>query len=496
MKIDDKDSLWLSIQYSIPLVLSLIGLKLNLLTFGNINFGIWILLSSIWGVGSSLDLGFNISSIKFIAQYKNDTFKVNKIISTGFLLFIILGFIIIAAGYGATEMIYFQNRALIPAQMLSLSRIVEYLLAITFYLQFVFSVFRAIFEGHKDFILPAKISIASSIIQFALIVLIFLVKGNLIFLGLSNLCTTLLQGALFYYFLGKRYSELKIKLCYANYATFKEIAKFSISVQVINLLGSLLDPIIKYIIGSYSDKKMIPAYEIARKFALAISGLYSFTFKNALPNISTLSSTIDYQSFLFYDGVRLSKFGISFSGILFGVFSIFYAFLFKYFYNFDDSIIIFLILALSESLNNTGFILYVFILGIGKAAFLTILQGLNILLTALFLISGFVIFKSYIGLIGYYFSVILGNIIMMRYLNKHAEIRAVDFYKKTKITRLILFHFLLLADIVFLLKAPNKWMFSQIVFSLLCLGLFNMEIKRILIILKSALSLKHIAKFI
>ena len=201
--------------------------------------------------------------------------------------------------YGATEMIYFQNRALIPAQMLSLSRIVEYLLAITFYLQFVFSVFRAIFEGHKDFILPAKISIASSIIQFALIVLIFLVKGNLIFLGLSNLCTTLLQGALFYYFLGKRYSELKIKLCYANYATFKEIAKFSISVQVINLLGSLLDPIIKYIIGSYSDKKMIPAYEIARKFALAISGLYSFTFKNALPNISTLSSTIDYQSFLF-----------------------------------------------------------------------------------------------------------------------------------------------------------------------------------------------------
>ena len=277
MKIDNKDSLWLSIQYSIPLVLSLIGLKLNLLTFGNINFGIWILLSSIWGVGSSLDLGFNISSIKFIAQYKNDTFKVNKIISTGFLLFIILGFIIVVAGYGATEIIYFKNRALIPAQMLSLSRIVEYLLAITFYLQFVFSVFRAIFEGHKDFILPAKISIASSIIQFALIVLIFLVKGNLIFLGLSNLCITLLQGALFYYFLGKRYSELKIKLCYANYATFKEIAKFSISVQVINLLGSLLDPIIKYIIGSYSDKKLIPAYEIARKFALAISGLYSFT---------------------------------------------------------------------------------------------------------------------------------------------------------------------------------------------------------------------------
>jgi hypothetical protein len=241
---------------------------------------------------------------------------------------------------------------------------------------------------------------------------------------------------------------------------------------------------------------MIPAYEIARKFALAISGLYSFTFKNALPNISTLSSTIDYQSFLFYDGVRLSKFGISFSGILFGVFSIFYAFLFKYFYNFDDSIIIFLILALSESINNTGYILYVFILGIGKAAFLIILQGLNVFLITLFLISGFVILKSYIGLIGYYFSVILGNIIMMRYLNKHAEIRAVDFYKKTKITRLILFHFLLIADIVFLLKAPNKWMFSQIVFSLFCLGLFNMEIKGMLIILKNALSSKRIAKFI
>jgi len=487
---DNKNSLWLSAQYSFSLLFSLIGLKLNLLTFGEEYFSIWLLLLSVWGIGSALDLGFNISIVKFVAQYRKDLLKVNKIIATSLLLFIVIGFCITVAGCVTSEFFYINNPKLIPQEAISSSRIVVYILSLTFYIGYLTNVFRAVFEGHNDYITTAKISIISSLFIFSAILIIYFLKLNIVTLAIFTCISGFIQFIIYLFSLSKYYKPIKINLKFANTSTFKEIFKFSISIQITYLIGALIDPVIKYIIGNFSERRIIPVYEIAKRFSSALSGLFSFTFRNALPKTSALATRAEYTNYLLSEATKLAKFGISFSGIFYGVCSIFFAILFKYFYGYNDCIVLFLILTLAESFNNTGYILYVFITGIGKAAFLTILQVSNIIFIITFLISGFKLFNNAYGLTGLYFSVIFGNIVMLLYLKKHSDLKILDFYKRINIWKLISFNFLIIVYIIILIINNNMLIISQIIFSILCVALFFNDMKALLIFLNNLLPIK------
>lgn len=488
MEANNKNSLWLAAQYSISLVLSLIGLKLNLSTFGSTVFSVWILIFSIWGIGAAVDFGFGISTVKFVAQYRSDINKVNKIISTGFFLFLIFGLLIVVLGYFLANVFYLNNPKLIPSKECHSAKIICYLSGVIFYVQYMTIIYRSIFEGHEDFVLTSKIALFNSSLNFVFIVIVYLFHLHIIFLACFNLFATIVQFFIFCFAFNKCYKHLRIGITLANIVTFKEIFKFSISVQAASFIGSLIDPIAKYIIGNYSENKLIPPYEIAKRFSLAISGFYSFTFKNSLPKVSKLSTKEEYLHFLSSDGVKLSRLGISFSGLFFGVFSIFFACIFKYFYGYNDSILIFLILGLAESYNNTGYILYVFILGIGKALFLSMLQALNVVLTAFLLVSCFFLFHNGLGLLGYYLSVFIANITMLLFIKKHVGIGIFSFYKKISFWKLASMTVLILIDILICTYKMDFLIVSQILLSFICFWLFRNDIKMPIKIISSMIT--------
>jgi O-antigen/teichoic acid export membrane protein len=338
-------------------------------------------------------------------------------------------------------------------------------------------IYRSIFEGHEDFIRISKIALLNSLLVFIFVVIAYLFHLHIIFFAVLNLIAALVQFGNYCFAFSKHYCNLKIKYSFVNIVTFKEIFKFSISVQAAFLLGSLIDPVIKYIIGNYSENKLIPPYEIARRFSNAISGLYTFSFKNAFPRISKLSTKIEYENFLSLDGIKLSKLGISFSGLFFGVFSILFICIFKWFYGYNESIIIFLILALVESFNNTGYILYVFILGIGRASFLAMIQALNVASIAVLSIVCLLLFHNELGLLGLYISVIFANIIMLLIIKKYVGLNILSFYKKINFLKLVCLNLLILIDIAVLTYKMDLWMISQISLSIICLWLFRDDVK-------------------
>jgi O-antigen/teichoic acid export membrane protein len=478
LKINSKNSLWLASQYSISLVLSLIGLKLNLLSFGADIFSIWLLLLSIWGVGTALDFGFGISIVKFVAQYKNDHAKTNNIISTGFFLFLVIGVLIAVAGCGIAELVYLHNQKIIPERYITLSRSLCYLLGINFYFMYVSIIFRSVLDGHQAFIQTSKISLLYSVILIIFIITIYLFHLPIVSLAAAYLTASLIQCACYAFTCRRHFPQLKINIGFVNIRTFREIINFSLSVQISSILGSLIDPIAKYIIGTYSQNRLIPPFEVARRFSLAVSGLFSFSFKNSLPNASTLSGKKEYLEFINSDGIRLSRFGIWFSGFFFGIASIVFACIFNFFYHFNESIILFLMLAMAESFNNTGYILYVFILSLGKAWFLAMLQAFNVLCIGLFLWGGYALWGKPVGLLGFFISVLIGNLAMILYIKESAPIKIVGVYKQINMWKLLLFNALLLSTIVILLYRPNIWFIIQLSLSMLCGALFFPEIKK------------------
>lgn len=459
------------------MLVSLFGLKLNLLTYGINEFGIWLLLLSIWGAGAVLDLGFGISLIRFIACNKDDEKETQTIIATGFIVFLILGSILVAGGIGVAELFYFTNAKLIPPEALGKVHIVHYLLAGNFFFQYMTGYFKAVFEGHEDFIISTTISMIFSGVLFGFIVIVYALHLSLPFLGAGYCLTAVMQLTTFYLIFRRKYPSLAIRYRSSRLSMFRAIFRFSAGVQGTFLLGALMDPVLKYILGVSGRTGLISMYEIARRFAIAISGLFSSAFRNLLPKASALRDKAAAKEFLYSEGVRLAGLGISYSGIMYGAVSFVCTLIIAYFYGLPEGITIFFLCALAESVNNVGYFSYVVIIGTGKSALLMLMQAMNLLLVPLFVIAGFRIFGNSLGLAGYYFSVILGNIAMLMSLRYLFGIEIRTFIGKIKLTKLIALHAMLFLVIALLSAGTVHWLWIQGMLTIACSVIFFDEAK-------------------
>jgi O-antigen/teichoic acid export membrane protein len=420
-----KNSVWLSIQFIISLIFSFITLKLNFLQFGEKIFGIWILMISFWGVSNIIDLGFGTAIIKYVAvaDRNKDQDEINKIASTGYLFFLLVGFIILTLGIAVGHLIYFGNENLIPGSYKAIFWLVFLLLGCSFYLQYITLFFRSLLEGLNNFVITSKLTLFFNSLILLSVAIVYLNNLNIKTLALFFLISSFFSFSIYFFVLKRKYRHIKIKIRYSDFSFAKKMLGFSFNVQIAAIIGALIDPTIKYIIGTFSSTSFISYYEVARKFAVAISGLFNTAFKTLLPRTSILSNNKEYRNYILEEGIKFAKFGIIYSGFFYGISSILIVFIINLWFGFKESVIIFFLLSLAESINNVGFVIYTFFIGIGKGIYLIFIQTTNILLVSICLITGLQIFHTYLGLIGYFFAVLINNLLMIYLLKRQTEIK-------------------------------------------------------------------------
>ncbi len=476
MSSDKTNSIWLSLQFITKLVFALIALKINLINFGDELFGIWLLLASIWGFSSALDFGFATSVIKFVAEYKNDENKVNKIISSSAFIFLALGLLIFLAGFLIGYFVYFLNEEIIaPSQKLYFLKVFLFL-GIAFQFQYVSLFFRAIIEGLSNFKVTSKIVILQSLANFIGVIIIYYFSLSLLHLSILYIISFGSGLTIYLYYFSFRIKKYSIRRSYFEFAEVKKVVSFSFSVQAMAIFNALIDPLIKYVIGVHYNLGLVPAYEIARRFAMAISGLFFNAFKIILPKASALKNSEEKINFIKNEMVDYCKYGIAYSGVSFGVLSLPISLLIRIVFGNEEAILVFLILALPESINNFGSPLYNFLLGTGRTKFLALIQLNNLIFVAIAVTIGFIIFKNPLGLIGYFFSVIIANIAMIVYMGKN-YISLKKFLRGINIVKLILLISSMITVIVLYdSKLVNYWLlFSSL--SFVSLLIFYSDIK-------------------
>lgn len=472
MQTDHKNSILLGVQYIVSLLLSLIGLKLNFLTFGVHSFDLWLLLLSIWGVGQSLDLGFGISVVKYVAELKDDFERINSIVSTGLATFIFLGLIVMAIGYAVGEIVYFPNSSLIPAAEVSAMRIVFWIMGLNFLFQYISIFLRSIFSGRNNFVTPVKLNLLFSSVLFSCIVVVYFLKLSMLWLASAYMFSSFIQCCAYQYLLSRQNPLIKMRFKYFSFKTLKKMFGFSLSVQITMFLGAMIDPIVKYMIGMYMPKGTVSIYEVARRITLSLAGMFNQSFTNYFPKISVLNSKEEYLKYLLSDGIKITRLGIIFSGVVFGVLSFFFVALFKYYYGFNEMIILFFILGLAESINITFFNLYIFVMGIGKGAFLIIQQLMNVIIIALFLFIGFTVFENSYAFVGYFLSVLLGNTILLLFVKRICDISVLNFLHNIRAVKLVGLLILMFTNSVLLIMYPESLIVIEVMFSIVCIILF------------------------
>lgn len=476
---DRKNSTWLAVQFIVTLVASLVILKLNIQSFGKEVFGIWIVLASIWGFSSTLDFGFGTAIVKYVAQYRDEPETLNRIASTIFFVFVFFGLLLLILGNIAAFLFYFINRNIIPANQVREFKLAFFILGAAFLLQYMSIYFRSILEGLNAFVVTSAIAISQYMLIMVGVIILFFTRLPIIWLSLIYLITYAIIFLVYLLYFTNRISFLKIKFSAFDLKEIKRVIRFSFAVQLTNLFYALIDPIVKYIIGSVYNVSTVSAYEIARRFAIAISGLFFNTFKIILPKASSLKTPEEVALFINKEILEYSKLGIIYSGIAFGVLLFPIMLAMNCIFGIREALIIFLILALPESINNFGYAIYNFLLGRGKARLLALIQFNNLIFVVLGLYIGFWIFSNVFGLIGYFVSVVLANLLMIFYLSKRWAFSVRLVWNQCRIDKLILLILILSITTVILYYNWIPFVLLFTATSILSLIIFFTDVKEL-----------------
>jgi len=477
MLTDNKNSIWLSIQFIVVALIYLITLKINILNYGDHDFGIWIVAVSIWSFSFNLDFGIGTTVVRYVAKYKlSEKDKINGFISTSFCIFLIAGVILIVLGCIASYFFVFSNTRIVPIGRRSHFVPAILLYGLAFIIQYIIFFYKSIFDGFGDFVTSSKFTITQNIMILFGIVVIWILDCSLIYLSLVYVVVHMTILISYILLLREKHHSIKIKFRLYDKKYLKEILVFSFSIQTINLLYSLIDVVVKNFIANYYQASFATVYETARRFALAISGLFFNTFKYILPKASALSKKEEIDEFLRKDIINYTKYGLTYSGFAYGVMAFPLLVFIQCFFAKPEIMFIFLILSMPEVVNNGGYSLYNFILAQGKVHLLTLIQFTNLLLTASGAMYGFVVLKNPTGLLCYFCSVVLGNCLMLLYVKKRYKIPVLWLLKEIKIYKLILFEMILFTAILILFyKMLNIYLLFSII-SVVSLIIYGKEI--------------------
>ncbi len=448
-----KVNLWLAAHYIFTMVTSLVALKFNLMNFGSHLFGVWVLLSSIWGLGNVLDLGFGLALIRAVSKKKDDEKALREVASTGIVFFLLFGLAVLIAGWIAGNSLYVNDAKLVSFDEKDNAFQTNTILGFFFYLNYISTFFRSVYEGLGHFVFYSKIAFVYSALTLTAAATSWIFHLNINGLALLMLAASVIQLALL---LGTGLIRKKIPSLFPfrfNRTVFKELFSFSISVQGATIIGTAIDPVVKYIIGSGLNVASVGYYDIAKRFAQSTSGLFFASFRTIYPKASRIPQG-EEKNFLLQECLPLSRKGILSAGLFFMAMSPVFAGIFIFFYGSPLSFNIFLLLAMVESVNLFGYSYYSMLMGDGKASFLAAMQLLNLAGVAILLWAGIKLTGSYAGIAGYSLTVIIANFLILSYVKRLTGLSRSSFFLDAGGVRLVL-QFLSLSTAVALLQTTD-----------------------------------------
>jgi len=195
-------------------------------------YGLWLLLSSVTGYFSILQLGVPMANVKFISKYfaKNDFVKLSEIVSTNFFFFSSVGFLVVLIGLVIS--CFVARLFTIDSSLVTEAQSVVVLLSINIGLGFAFEVFEGILHGVQLFVFLNILKNILLIIRVVCVLLFLSHDRGLYVLSVVLIFITSLQGVVLYLYLRRKMPSITISFKYASFETFKTVFSFSFFVII------------------------------------------------------------------------------------------------------------------------------------------------------------------------------------------------------------------------------------------------------------------------
>ncbi|HEY5536963.1 MAG TPA: oligosaccharide flippase family protein [Ignavibacteria bacterium] len=472
---DKINALWNGMTFTLISLLSFVNFTLNYNSFPNSEFGLFILINSIFGIGYALDFGFGVSTIKLISEARknNDPKLVNSIFISFFGFFIMISTILVGV-YVFYYFLFFSKTDFFLNNDRDKTNIIYVLLTVSFFLKYISNFVTKIFEGYAQFVLLGKINLVLAFSYFFSVVAIFTFKLNITYLALFMFINSFLTLSTLFTISLLKLPELQFKLSFFSFRILKKYAAYSINLQLSFLIGSFVDPVIKFLSGNFLGLNYVTFYETAKKIIDLSNGLIFSIQKGLINKLSENNAVGKLKEYINNEIFVYSKMSNYYSILIYGILNpLIFIFTFVWFKSFESAVIM-LILFLPYSLINFGGCLYTVLMVEGKGVKLLIIQTLNLILISSSLYLSLSMVKSYVGLAGYYVATILSIIIILIIFVKQYEFRIKPFFSKVKMNKLFLLNIILIMEVFAILSFQNYFIYILSGFFILyCILFYN-----------------------
>jgi O-antigen/teichoic acid export membrane protein len=456
-KTDKKNAIWNSLSFIGTSLLGFFNFTINYKTFSSEDFGLFILINALFGIGGTLDFGFGVSTVKYIseAKKKNDNLLVNEIFVSFFWSFFILSLVIIAL-YLSYLFIFFSNSAIYSSNNSQLIDKIFYILLISFFFRYMNNYLGKLFEGFAEFVLFSKLNLIVAAFNTLLMIVVFISKLSIEYLAYVYLITGIINFITLLTISLKKLGGLSFNLKYFNLKIIKEYALYSLNIQLSFFINSFIDPIIKYILGRYFTLSVVTYFESAKKIIDLSSGLIFSAQKGLLNKLSEQNAVKKLSEYINENIYIYSKMSNYYSFLIYGILNVFLCLFIFFWFKSYDAMIMFLIFVLPYSLINFAGCLYLILMVEGKGIKLLLLQTINFILVTSLLFLSVNIFNNYLGILGFYLAIIITIFLIIHFLKKYNGFSVKAFLRKTAIGDLILLNILIISELILLYFFQNS----------------------------------------
>lgn len=465
MAIDKKNALWNSTSFIFLSIASFITLTITYKIFGADNLGLFLVISSIFGLGTNFDFGFGLSSIKYISEFKteNNYKKINTFISTFLIVYFFIAAVLI---FFVSLYFWFFIKDSNVTQNFSDSSVnsIFIFLSFAFFFKYITNYFKVILEAFRKFVLLSKFNVLINIFNIILFCTLFYGTHTIIYVAVLNFIYNFVSFLVFFIVVFRFNKEIKINFKNFSFGYLKQFSVYGINIQISSFFSSLIDTAIKFILGNFLNLSYVTYFELSKKVIDFSNGLINSAQKGIFNTLSEEQAQNKLTKYVNDDLFKYSLMSNFYSILIYGVINPILCYFISIWAHNQDTVVIFLIFAMPYSLINFGASLYQVIMIEGKGGTLVIIQIINVLSISVFLFVCIKLFANFLGLFSFFAATIVSIGILFYYLKKWHNFSQLNYFKQTKFNDIIKLNLLLLIEIYFIYNYPNYFNYILIAF--------------------------------
>ncbi len=260
---------------------------------GPTDYGLWVLVGSVSGYGSLLDLGIGGAVIKYVAEHKarGEILEARELVATALQLYVGLGAVAVAAG--AVAAVLFPHVFTVPPHQRSLAAWLVFFSFASIGVALPSSTATAVLRGLHRWDVTNLLAIVGTTVSALATIVILTLGGGLLGLVLSGIVITVAMLLPAIWAVHRVAPEIPLTFRGGNRAQVRRVFSFSLSVFIVDVAGRVQMKTDEIVIGAVLPLRSVTPYSLARRLGDLPRILTDQFMKVLLPIASELSSEND-----------------------------------------------------------------------------------------------------------------------------------------------------------------------------------------------------------